>query len=100
MGDKIDPRRTRIQHRLYRDACATVDGLYLKDLDVLGRDLSKVAIVDNTPYVFGFQPDNAIPIESWYDDPQDRELDDLQPLLDRMRNARDVPSIGGGVRHA
>ena len=88
--DKIDPRRTRIQHRLYRDACATVDGLYLKDLDVLGRDLSKVAIVDNTPYVFGFQPDNAIPIESWYDDPQDRELDELQPLLDRMRNARDV----------
>ena len=34
-----------------------------------------MAIVDNTPYVFGFQPDNAIPIESWYDDPQDRELD-------------------------
>ena len=46
-----------------------------------------------TQISFGFQPDNAIPIESWYDDPQDRELDDLQPLLDRMRNARDVRPI-------
>lgn len=91
--NKLDPRRTRIQHRLYRDACATVDGLYLKDLDVLGRDLSKVAIVDNTPYVFGFQPDNAIPIESWYDDPHDRELDDIRGLLDRLRTAADVRPV-------
>jgi len=88
--DRIDPRRNRIDHRLFRDACATVDGLYLKDLDVLGRDLAKVAIVDNTPYVFGFQPDNAIPIESWYDDPDDTELEKLKGLLEQLRSAADV----------
>jgi len=91
--DRIDPGRTRIDHRLFRDACATVDGLYLKDLDVLGRDLSRVAIVDNTPYVFGFQPDNAVPIESWYDDPADRELDELRGLLDRLAAAPDVRPV-------
>lgn len=91
--DKIDPRGDRIQHRLFRDACATVDGLYLKDLDVLGRDLKQVAIVDNTPYVFGFQPDNAVPIESWYDDPEDTELEKLKRLLDRLENAPDVRPI-------
>jgi len=88
--DKIDPDGSLIDHRLFRDACATVDGLYLKDLDVLGRDLAKVAIVDNTPYVFGFQPDNAIPIESWYDDEADDELDKLKALLDRLEHAPDV----------
>ena len=55
--------------------------------------MSKVAIVDNTPYVFGFQPDNAIPIESWYDDPHDRELDDIRGLLDRLRTAADVRPV-------
>ena len=91
--DRIDPDGSLIEHRLFRDACATVDGLYLKDLDVLGRDLARVAIVDNTPYVFGFQPDNAIPIESWYDDPDDTELDKLKRLLDRLEHAPDVRPI-------
>ncbi|KAJ1461072.1 HAD-like domain-containing protein [Pelagophyceae sp. CCMP2097] len=88
--DRVDPGRNHIDHRLFRDACATVDGLYLKDLDVLGRDLATVALVDNTPYVFAYQPDNAVPIESWYDDPRDRGLLELLPLLRSLEFAEDV----------
>ena len=55
--------------------------VFIKDLSNLGRDLDKTIIVDNITENFLLQPDNGIPIKSWFDDPEDTALADLAPLL-------------------
>lgn len=74
----LDPERKYFQHRLFREHCVTPEeGLYIKDLRILNRDISKVVMVDNAVYSFAFQLDNGIPILHFYDDSEDAELKGL-----------------------
>jgi CTD small phosphatase-like protein 2 len=82
-----------IRHRMFRDSCLPVEGNFLKDLTILGRDLRRAVLVDNSPHAFGYQVDNGIPIESWFDDPEDRELLKLERFLRTLHGKEDVRDV-------
>jgi len=89
----IDPEGKFIQYRMFRESCLAVEGNFLKDLNVLGRDLSKCVLVDNSPHAFGYQVDNGIPIESWFDDPNDTELLKLERFLRTLHGVKDTRTV-------
>ena len=59
---------------LFREHCSFYNGIFVKDLAKLGRSLNDVIIIDNSPSSYLFQPENALPCTSWYDNKKDREL--------------------------
>ncbi|TNV86397.1 hypothetical protein FGO68_gene6899 [Halteria grandinella] len=84
-----------------RDHTKFRNGIYMKDLSKLGRDLSKTIIIDNLSENFMAQPDNGIHIKGFYHDMGDRELDKLAPFLKGLvqRKVPDVRSELGSLRH-
>ena len=56
----------------------------------MGRDLNKTIIIDNTPTSYALQPENAIPVTSWFDDKNDVELIRLIPILEKMSKMTNV----------
>jgi len=82
-----------VKKRLLREACVQHYGNYVKDLSHLGRPLTNVIIIDNSPFSYMFQPDNAIPITSWFNDKADRQLYDLLPFLEQLMYVDDVCTL-------
>lgn len=78
--DRVDAKKA-IKHRLYRQHTQVLNGIHLKDLSKLGRDMSKVIIVDNNVENFQLQPENGIYIKTWLDDPNDTALIQLAKVL-------------------
>ncbi|XP_068600807.1 carboxy-terminal domain RNA polymerase II polypeptide A small phosphatase 2 isoform X2 [Brachionichthys hirsutus] len=76
--------------RLFRESCVFHQGCYVKDLSLLGRDLHKTLILDNSPASYIFHPDNAVPVASWFDDVDDAELLNLLPVFEELSRADDV----------
>ncbi|CAD8045533.1 unnamed protein product [Paramecium sonneborni] len=68
--------------QLFRESCiVTNDGVHIKDLRVLGRDMKDIVLIDNAAYSFGYHIENGIPIIPYYDNKDDKELKLLYDFL-------------------
>ena len=63
-----------INHKLYREHTYDYNGINVKDLSKLGRDLNKVIIIDNIEENYMFQPNNGLNIIDFEGDENDNEL--------------------------
>lgn len=79
--------------RLFREHCAFVQGIFVKDMSVLGRDMKDTILIDNSPTSYMLQPECGLPILSWYEDKNDRVLLDYIPLLIEMSKIHDVREV-------
>ena len=94
--DQIDVGNN-IKYRLYRQHTSQNGPFLVKDLSLLGRDISKTIIIDNISDNFILQPDNGIFISTWYDDMRDRFLDEITPLLAEIVEKK-VPDVRRALR--
>ncbi|XP_069073637.1 CTD small phosphatase-like protein 2 isoform X2 [Pleurodeles waltl] len=64
--DVLDPQRKLIRHRLFQEDCVCFLGHYIKNLNVLQRDLAKTVILDNAPHTCPYQGDVRTEISRRY----------------------------------
>ena len=93
--DIIEKREKFFIKRLYREHTIYRNGNYIKDLTKLGRDLSKIIIVDNMPQNFCLQKENGILISNYFG--QDNGENTLDILLDILLKI--AQRIGRDVRN-
>ena len=92
----LDPEGKYINHWISRDSCTFFISehfsvpFYFKDLSKLGRNLANVIILDNSPKVFVFQPENGAYITSWFGSKDDEELERMQKFLMTLKRKKDV----------
>ena len=82
-----------IKQVLNRENCKFIKGLYLKDLSIFKRDLKDIIIIDNNPLSYTLNKNNGIPIPSWIDDPNDKELIKLIPIMKYLSKVTDVRPV-------
>uniref|UniRef100_A0A8C9I0H5 Mitochondrial import inner membrane translocase subunit TIM50 n=1 Tax=Piliocolobus tephrosceles TaxID=591936 RepID=A0A8C9I0H5_9PRIM len=76
----------------------TKQGLVSKNLSLLGRNLRKTLILDNLSASYIFHPENAVPVQSWFDDMADTELLNLIPVFEEQSRGRLYqPWVGAGL---
>jgi len=88
---EIDPRGQYFRHCLFRQHCAEVyPNTVVKDLRIINRCATKTVLVDNTLTNFLLQPENGVPITSFFNDDQDSALNVLMEFLTSLDSAGDV----------
>jgi hypothetical protein len=84
-------------HRLYRESTRFIDGVHVKDISKLNRNIDRIIVIDDDALSVSLQPDNLIRVKPYENpnDRQDRALENLTPLLIEIakENYKDIPKI-------
>ena len=89
--DFID-KKGIFKYRLFREHCyCYTNGFgnsFVKDLKRLDREMKNLIIIDNNPKSFMLNKENGVPIKTWMEDSDDKELYKLIPYLIFLGNQK------------
>ncbi|OHT01660.1 NLI interacting factor-like phosphatase family protein [Tritrichomonas foetus] len=81
-------------HILSRNHCRVYRSVFVKDITIFQKCLSRVIIVDNSAESFCLQPQNGILISTWIGDENDNALNgELLPFLSMCSECDDVRKV-------
>lgn len=113
IAEKLDPIHAFVSYNLFKEHCFYKDGVHIKDLSKLNRDLGKVVIVDTDPDSYKLQPENAIPMEPWNGEADDKllrlipfleylatqQVNDVRPILNSFNDKKEISAEFEGRVH-
>lgn len=105
VAEKMDPIHAFVTYNLYKEHCLYKDGVHIKDLSKLNRDLGKTMIIDTDPNSYKLQPENAIPVKPWEGTADDgllklipfleylatQQVSDVRPILNSYQDKTKIP---------
>lgn len=94
---KLDPLRASVSYALFREATRYENGILIKDLRNLNRDLNRVLILDVDPEAVKLQPENCLLLDRWHGNSDDRDLVRLIPLLEWL-GARPIKDVRESIK--
>lgn len=104
--DELD-KHNYISNRLYRRHMTKLNGVSIKDLSMIGRDLTRTIIIDNIEENYMKQPENGVKIPSFFGVQDDVKLlglakelkkvisvlpNDVRPFLSNIRDRINIES--------
>lgn len=105
IAEKLDPIHAFISYNLFKEHCVYKDAVHIKDISKLNRDLGKVVTIDTAPDSYKLQPENAIPMEPWNGQADDKllalipfleylatqQVNDVRPILNSFHDKTKIP---------
>lgn len=86
-----------IMHRLYREATYYKNGVHIKDISRLNRNINRIVVLDDDPEEVAFNQENLIRVKPFEDasDREDRTLERITPFLIEIarENYSDIPTL-------
>lgn len=103
--EKLDPIHAFISYNLFKEHCVYKDGIHIKDIAKMNRDVGKVVMIDTDPNAYKLQPENAIPAKPWDGTPDDgllqlipfleylatQQVNDVRPILSSFQDKTKIP---------
>ena len=88
----IDPNKEIFDGFLSQSNCLkTKNGFFIKDLRIIkNRNIESMILIDHSVHSFGSLISNCIPLLSWTDNSEDKELYYLTKYLKKMSEISDV----------